>query len=79
MAIRIVNNGVVDGSFDYDVELGHIFFRMTNSFYDTTIGDEVVVYIILSALHTIDKYNDKLLLLSKGMISLEKFIEQENS
>ena len=52
---------------------------MTNSFYDTTIGDEVVVYIILSALHTIDKYNDKLLLLSKGMISLEKFIEQENS
>ena len=77
VAISIVNNKMVDGCFDYDISDGHMFFRMTNSFIDAELGFETVRYIIFCACATIDKYNDKFLMLAKGMFSLEKFMESE--
>lgn len=75
VAVSAINNRLVDGSFDYDIKSGHMIFRMTNSYMESLIGEELFLYMIMISCRTIDEYNDKFLMLSKGMISLDKFIE----
>lgn len=75
IAVSIVNNRLIDGCFDYDVKSGHMFFRMTNSYLESQLGDEVLSYMIMCSAGTIDKYNDRFMLLAKNIISLEKFME----
>ena len=74
VAVSAVNNILVDGCFDYDITNGEIFFRMTNSYCDSTIGTDVLEYLVYCSCHTIDDYNEKLLLLSNGTLTLESFI-----
>jgi len=74
LAVSAVNNALVDGSFDYDVASGTMFFRMTNSFIDSEISEELFTYMLFCSCQTIDEYNDKFLMVSKGMISVEQFI-----
>lgn len=75
IGISALNNVLVDGCFDYDIKSGHIFFRMTNSFVDSTLGEEVYGYMLYCACRTIDDYNDKFLMLAKGMMSMEQFLK----
>jgi hypothetical protein len=70
-----INDCLVDGSFDYDVIEGNVFFRMTNSFVESLLDAEVFEYMLSCSFATIDEYNDKLLMLAKGTISLDKFLE----
>lgn len=77
VAISVINNLLVDGCFDYDISNGDIFFRMTNSFMDTKPGFETIKYFIFCSCATIDSYNDKLLMMSKGILSLEQFLQSE--
>lgn len=79
IAVSFINNLLVDGSFDYDVTTGSLFFRMTNSYKDTTVGEEVFNYMLVCSFTTIDEYNDKLLMLAKGMMTIEQFIASENN
>lgn len=74
IAVSAVNNMLVDGSFDYNIASGHMFFRMTNSFIESTISEEVFFYMIFCSCQTIDEYNDKFLMLAKGMVSVEQFL-----
>ena len=74
VAVSVINNMLVDGSFDYDVASGRIFFRMTNSFAYSTLGEAVFTYLLFCTCSMVDEYNDKFLMLAKGMISLDKFI-----
>ena len=74
IATSIINNGLVDGSFDYDIADGHIFFRMTSSFIESEIGNDLFTYMLVCSFRTIDEYNDKFLMLGKGMITIENFI-----
>lgn len=74
IALSTINNRLVDGSFDMDLENGRILFRMTNSFLDSCMGKDVFAYMLLCSFLTIDEYNDKLLMLAKGMIDLERFL-----
>lgn len=76
IATCVVNNKLVNGSFDYDVEDGHMFFRMTNSFIDSEIGNELFSYMFAVSCHTIDEYNDKFFALGKGFMSIDDFIAQ---
>ena len=75
VAVSAINHARVDGSFDYDVASGHTFFRMTNSYIESNLGEDVFTYLLFCACQTIDEYNDKLLMLSKGIISVEKFLQ----
>lgn len=75
IAVSVINNMLVDGSFDYDVASGRIFFRMTNSYIESTMGEEMFRYLVYCSCKTIDSFNDKLLMLSKGVLSLEQFIQ----
>ena len=73
-AIRAINYMLVDGSFDYNVGNGRIIYRITSSIINTLVSNELFKYLILVSCKTIDDYNDKLLLLSKGEITLESFL-----
>lgn len=74
IAVSAINNVLVDGCFDYNISSGNMFFRMTNSFIESTMGEEVFKYMLLCSCKTIDEYNDKFLMLSKGMITVEQFL-----
>lgn len=79
IAASVANNIMVDGSFDFDLMKGRLYFRMTNSFIDSELGEDVFFYLVLCACQTIDEYNDRFLMLAKNMIDLKKFIELANS
>ncbi len=74
VALCAVNNKLAHGCFDYDLERGGIFYRMTNSFLESDIGDDTLSYMLFASCHTIDDYNDKLMMLNQDMITLEDFL-----
>lgn len=78
VAISVVNNRLVDGSFDFDISDGHMFFRMTTSFLESTIGSKVFTYMLYCSCKTVDEYNDKYLMLAKNMLTIEQFIGMVN-
>ena len=77
-AVAVANYGMVNGCFDYDISDGELRFRVTHNYTDGVPSDEVIRYLLGIAFNTTDKYNDKLFMLGKGMITLEKFVEVEN-
>ena len=79
IAISAINNMLVNGFFDYNLVTGGIFFRMTNSFIESKLSEDVFKYMFYASYTTIDEYNDKFLMLSKGMLSLEQFLESLNN
>ncbi|MCI6245715.1 MAG: YbjN domain-containing protein [Eubacterium sp.] len=78
VAVSAVNNLIVDGSFDYDLRSGRMVFRMTSSFLESSVGEDVFSYMLLCSFKTIDDFNDKFLMIAKGMLPLEKFLEDLN-
>lgn len=78
VAISALNNALVDGCFDLDLGDGALFYRMTNSYMDSELGEEVFEYLLYSSCQIIDEYNDRFLMLSKGMISLQDWISKIN-
>ena len=74
IAVSVVNDKLVDGSFDYDISDGHMFFRLTSSFMESEIGNDLFTYMLMVSCHTIDAYNDKFLMLGKGLMSIQDFI-----
>ena len=77
-AISTVNNLLVDGCFDYNILDGSIYFRMAYSYIDMTFGTEFYMYMLHCSCQIIDEYNDKFLMLAKGMLTLEQFLAAEN-
>ena len=75
LAVSIVNNRLVDGSFDYDVRRGALLFRMTTSFIESTLSETAFEYMLYCSCGTIDDYNDKFLMLCKGLMPIEKFFQ----
>ncbi len=76
IATSQVNYRLADGSFDYDFREGKVLFRMTSSFRDSLISEDLLEYMMGCASYTVDEYNDKFLMLAKGMIPLEYFFNK---
>jgi len=74
LAVAKVNNAMVDGFFDYDITTGNIYFKLTSSFVDCEVSEELFLYMLRLSLAMIDEYNDKFLMLSKGVISITDFL-----
>ncbi len=74
IAVSAANNGMIDGSFDYDYQDGNIFFRMTSSFRDSLVGKEAFEYMLYCSCYTIDRYNDKFLMVAKSNMSNEEIL-----
>ena len=79
IAVTAINNMLADGCFDYNIADGGLFFRMTNSFIDSIPGPAVVEHMLFGACRMIDEYNDKFLMLAKGMLSMENFLAALNN
>lgn len=77
LAVCAANNGLLCGSFDYDITDGSIDYRFNSSFRDSIIGPDLFEYMILTSALLIDKYNDKFFMVSKGMITVQDFIKAE--
>ncbi len=71
MAICMINKYLNNGHFDLNVDTGEISFKMCNRWADSNVDDDIFSYFIQMGCGAVDLFNDKLLLLSKGMISLE--------
>lgn len=78
IAVSMVNDILVHGCFDFDVNSGRMFFRMTNSYKDSSLGYDLYKYLIYCSCQTIDEYNDKLLMLSTGILDMDAFIKLMN-
>ncbi len=78
LAITVINDMLVDGSFDFDMTKGRVSFRLTASYIESILGKELFEYMLMVSATTIDEYNDKFLMIAKGMISFEQFLESEN-
>lgn len=79
VAVAIANYGLINGSFDFDLSDGEIRFRLTTSYRDSTLGKDLFEYMMMVGASTVDNYNDKFLMLSKGIITVEQFMEQEKA
>jgi len=77
VAVCMVNDKLANGSFDYDIKDGQIFFRLTNSFWGSEIGTKLFGYMLIVSINTINDYNAKFLALSKGQLALEDFMDKE--
>lgn len=79
MAVCVANNGLINGTFDFDVLKGVIRFRVVSSYRESILGEELFNYMVSIAAGTVDQYNDKFLMVSKGMMTIQRLIESENS
>ena len=77
LAVCAANYWMVDGGFDYDVRNGKIMFRLTSSYRNSILSEELFEYMIGVSCSTIDQYNDKFFMIAKGMMSVQDFIKQE--
>ena len=74
IATSYINYCIADGSFDYSLADGSICFRMTSSFRQSLIGENLFKYMIDVASMTIYRYIPKLLMIEKGELSIDEFI-----
>ncbi len=77
VAISVINNNLIDGNFDFDIDSGKLYFRMTSSYIGSKLDKDVFSYILMFSCQIIDEYNDKLFMLAKNMLSLEDFLNRE--
>lgn len=75
VAISIINYRLAHGCFDLHMGSGEVRFRQGNSFFETELSPDVFTFMLEAARYVVDKYNDKLMMLSTGAISLERFID----
>lgn len=75
IAVAAANRVLRWGNFDYSIQDGQLYFRMAGCFIDSLLGEEFLHDMVMFAFSTIDEYNDRFLMLVKGMITIEKFID----
>lgn len=76
VAVSLVNYKISEGCFIYNICDGMLGFSSNVSFMDSLIGKQLFDYMINLACYTVDLYNDKFLMLSKGNYDLTKFLEE---
>lgn len=79
VAVCVANYGLVNGSFDLDINDGEIRYRLTSSYCDSEMGEEFFYDMMAIAVLTTDKYNDRFMMLNKGLMTLQQFIDLRNS
>ncbi len=75
LAVCRVNYLLADGNFDYDYKSGKVNFRLTSSYTDSLISGELLGYMVAVTGYTVEKYNDKFFMLSRGQIPIEDFFK----
>lgn len=76
IAINAINNRHVDGFFDFDIQSGRIFWRINALYPNSILSEEAIKYLIMVTVRTVDQWNDSLMMLSSGMLSLEDLLKK---
>jgi hypothetical protein len=71
-----VNNVLYDGNFIVGIESGAILFKLSSFYYGSIIGEDLIEKLITVSLGMIDRYNDKFLMLEKGVIDASEIVEK---
>lgn len=75
LAVCMINNSLSDGNFCFDVSDGTVFFKMTSSFCDINVNEDIFEYMLSVAADTMDDYFRKINQIAQ---SEEAFFENEN-
>ena len=75
VAVSMINNNLVAGCFDLDMDDGELRFRISNNFRDSVLSADAFLHLMQLGINVVEHYNDKLFMLATGVISLEKFVE----
>ena len=75
IAACVASYALADSNFDFDFKTGKIVFRISTSFIDSVIGEEVFEYMISCAYAVIDRYNEMFLAIDRDILSISKFID----
>ncbi len=78
VAICIINDVLANGCFKYDVHSGEMVFKVSAKWSGGLIDDSVFSYLIDVTCGTVDEYNDKLLMVSKGSMDMNAFYKFVN-
>jgi hypothetical protein len=76
VALAAINNHLMNGSFDLDLDSGLVTYRVCQSFHDNDISEEQIHYLLAIVFITTDEYNDTLFMLAKGNMTLEQVLEK---
>lgn len=74
-AVCMINYRLTDGDFQIDVRDGEVLFNMSNCYAGSLIANDVFNYMLGMSINIVDEFNDKLLMLSKGLIDLDTLKE----
>lgn len=77
-AICAINYRLTDGDFQIDVRDGEVLFNMSNSYAGSLISGDVFDYMLGMSINIVDEFNDKLLMLAKGMMDLDTLMNSLN-
>ncbi len=78
VACAIITDNLREGSFDFNIDSGAIFFRITSSYMGMEVSHDLCAHMFEISTYTVDRYNDKLFMLAKGGYStseLYKFVK----
>ena len=76
LAVAHVNQKLNIGMFSFDLSDGSLYFEI-NQFYDETkFGEGLVTSLLGISGYFVDEYNDRFLMLSKGVLSLQDFMSK---
>ena len=76
VATSYVNYMMSDGVFCLDLDDGTICFKYTSSYRNCLIGEELFEYMLDLSITMVDEFNDQFLMLDKGMLTLEDFLQK---
>lgn len=72
-ALHVANYSILNGCFEYDQFSGKLGFRIVVPFFDCELSQEVYRYAVMLTCQMVDKFNDKLLEVAKGTLTLQEF------
>lgn len=75
IATSIINYESRDGSFDYNIKTGNVCFRLCTCWEGCIVGEGLFKYLIDYVPGRVDEFNDKLLMVSTGIMSIEQFYQ----
>lgn len=75
-AVCAINWTIADGSYALNLENGSIMWTLTTSFRGSLIGEETIYYLIGVSLATLDRFNDRFMLLKMGAMDLDTFCQK---
>lgn len=77
MAVCAANYRMIQGSFEFDLTDGEIRYKISASYRDVEPSEAFYQYMLMLSVHVIDDYNDKFLMVEKGILPLDTFIDKE--